>query len=255
MKRQTIRKSLLSISFILFHLCKVFHLFFSPVLIVFAASQGIVGGSMITFVLLFFSALIFGRAFCGWLCPGGGLQELCTLWVHKPIPRNKYRNIKFVIFGIWCTAIIVAALSAKGFHAIDPFWGMGFSNSVQSILLFCGVTLIVVPSALVFGKWASCQYICWLAPILIAGSKIKSQFGWLSLHLQINPNTCVECHACEKQCPMSLAVMEMVNTGSMENRDCILCGNCVDSCRPGVIQFAFFPEKNHRDKLNPAVQR
>lgn len=239
MKRQTIRKSSLFLSFTLFHLFKVFHLFFSPVLIVFAASKGILGGSMITFTLLFISSLFLGRAYCGWVCPGGGLQEICSVWIHKPISRPKYKKIKFILFTVWMLAILSAVISARGLHAIDPFWGMGLSNSVQSTLLFFGVMIIIVPAALVFGKWASCNYICWLAPIVIAGSKIKSYFGWPGLHLQVNSGTCLKCRVCNKKCPMSLDVMQMVSRGSMENIDCILCGSCVDACSPGAIHFAF----------------
>jgi hypothetical protein len=58
-KRQSIRKGLLAAMLVLFQY-RLFHLFFSPVLIVVAASQGIVDGSMLIYVLLFLSSLYFG---------------------------------------------------------------------------------------------------------------------------------------------------------------------------------------------------
>ena len=39
--------------------------------------KGIIVGNFITFVLLFMVSLFLGRAFCGWVCPGAGIQEWC----------------------------------------------------------------------------------------------------------------------------------------------------------------------------------
>jgi polyferredoxin len=79
MRRQTVRKVLLLVSFVLSQSLLTFHLFFSPVLIIFAAFQGVVNGSHVIFTLLFLSSFFLGRAFCGWVCPGSGLNELCAL--------------------------------------------------------------------------------------------------------------------------------------------------------------------------------
>ena len=47
------------------------------------ASQGIITGSFLLFTVLFFSSLILGRGFCGWLCPAAGLQEGCFAVVDR----------------------------------------------------------------------------------------------------------------------------------------------------------------------------
>lgn len=45
----------------------------SPVVILAGVSEGIVTGSFVVFGVLFLSALVFGRAFCGWVSPGGAI--------------------------------------------------------------------------------------------------------------------------------------------------------------------------------------
>jgi ferredoxin-type protein NapH len=36
----------------------------------------------------------------------------------------------------------------------------------------------------------------------------------------------------------------MVQQGSMENSECILCGQCVDTCTKGAVKFSFgFPKR------------
>lgn len=89
MTRQQIRKMLMLVSFLLFPIT-----IFSPVWIIFAAIKGIIAGSFVMFIALLLTSLFFGRAFCGWLCSAGGLQEICTSANDKPAVGGKYNNIK-----------------------------------------------------------------------------------------------------------------------------------------------------------------
>jgi len=47
--------------------------YLSPYVIIDGAMNGVVSGSFVVFVLMFLSALLVGRLWCGWLCPGAGL--------------------------------------------------------------------------------------------------------------------------------------------------------------------------------------
>ena len=71
-RRQRVRKALLFVSLLLF---PVTLYYFSPVIIVESAAQGIVNASFIVFGLMFIAALFVGRLWRGWACPAGGLQE------------------------------------------------------------------------------------------------------------------------------------------------------------------------------------
>lgn len=73
--RQRIRRGVILVSFIIF---PIIMNYFSPYVIIDGASQGIVNGSFVVFGLMFLSALFLGRAWCGWGCPAGGLQEAAT---------------------------------------------------------------------------------------------------------------------------------------------------------------------------------
>jgi ferredoxin-type protein NapH len=241
--RQNIRKSILASAFLLFEY-RLFHLFFSPVLIVVAASQGLINGSMIMYGLLFLSSLYFGRAWCGWLCPGAAINEVCSLVVEKRPRENKAYAIKFVSSGLLMGAVILLAIRAGGFHSIVPFFGLTQESTSQDIFLLFGAVVIIVPVAFLLGKQAHCHYLCWQAPILIIGTKIKEHFRWPSLHLEVSPDACLDCGACDRNCPMSLQVAAMVKSGSLRHAECILCGNCVDHCSKGAIQYSFGAPKS-----------
>ncbi len=237
-KRQHIRKRVLAGMLVVFQY-RLFHLFFSPVLVVVAASQGVVNGSLLMYAALFVTSLYFGRAWCGWLCPGTAINEVCALAVHKPAKVGKANRVKFVVFGLWAGLIGFMAIRAGGFHVIDPFFGMGQRSVVQDILLLFGAFVIIVPFSFGLGKFANCHYLCWVAPIMIIGTKIKEKARWPSLHLAAHREVCRSCEQCDRHCPMGLPVSVMVRRGNLHNAECILCGNCVDQCQTGAIRFSF----------------
>jgi len=78
-KRQRIRNLVLISSLLLFPITMNY---LSPYIILFGASQGIISGSMVVFGLLFISS---SHMWCSWLCPAGGLGEVCILVNDNPV--------------------------------------------------------------------------------------------------------------------------------------------------------------------------
>ena len=117
--RQNLRKLLIFISFILF---PVTLYYLSPALIIQGAAGGIITGSFVLFASLFVSALFLGRGFCGWVCPGAGLQECCQMVSGRKAKGGRYNWIKYFIWGPWLIIIAMAAVSSGGFKSIDVFY-------------------------------------------------------------------------------------------------------------------------------------
>ena len=236
--RQKLRKGLILFSFFLFP--ATFY-YLSPVIIVQATLNGIVNGSLIMFVLMFVSALFFGRAFCGWVCPGAGCQEAIFTVRGKKIDRGNF--IKWIIWVPWICSIAVLAFRRGGYERIDFFYqthyGLSIGDVSALIAYLCVLFILIVLPAFVVGKRSFCHHMCWMAPFMILGRKIRNRFQWPSLQLNVDPSKCIHCHSCTQSCPMSLAVEKMVEGGALENSECILCGTCVDGCESGVIRFAF----------------
>jgi polyferredoxin len=245
--RQKLRYGIILFSFFLF---PAVYYYLSPVVIIRAALNGIVNGSFIVFVLLFVSALILGRGYCGWVCPAAGCQEAMIHARDRKIKKGNF--IKWIIWVPWIGAIVFFAIKAGGYHTIDFFYettyglfyettyGLSIGNVQTLIVYYLVLLLLIVFPSFVFGKRSFCHHICWMAPFMITGRKIRNRFGWSSLHLQVEPETCNHCHTCSNNCPMSLPVEEMVKTNKMENTECILCGTCIDGCEFNAIKFSFF---------------
>ncbi|MGD9031528.1 MAG: 4Fe-4S binding protein, partial [Desulfobacteraceae bacterium] len=99
-KRQKIRKSGILVSFLFFPIT-IYYL--SPILIIMGAKQGVIGGSFIIFFLLFIVGLVLGRAFCGWVCPGAGIQEICSSIRDKAVRKGNW--MKYLIWMPWMSII------------------------------------------------------------------------------------------------------------------------------------------------------
>jgi ferredoxin-type protein NapH len=237
--RQRVRKALIIVSFLLF---PVIMNYLSPYVIIYGASQRIVNGSLIMFGLMFLSALVVGRAWCGWLCPGGGVGEICFAVNDKPAHGGKANWIKWFIWAPWVGIIALVAVQAGGYRAGDFFLltdhGISVTEPFNYIIYYLVIVLFVVP-ALIFGRRASCHYVCWMAPFMILGRKIRNLVGWPSLRLRAETAKCVNCQKCTANCPMSLDVNAMVQKGAMEHSECILCATCVDVCPKEVIHYTF----------------
>jgi len=233
---QKIRKPIVISTAVLFHLLLIFHLLFSPVIIVFASWKGIINASFVVFVLMAVLSLFFGRAYCSWFCPGCGVQQVISLIIKKKSENSKAILIKYVIFALWAGAI-VAGYIVNGFRSVDFGYGMSDITIQRKIILTIGAILIIVPLTAIFGQFASCKYVCWAAPLMIFGTKIRNFFHFPGLRLKADKDKCSGCLLCNKNCPMNLPVSDHVKIGLMDHDECILCGNCVDHCKINVIKF------------------
>ena len=233
---QKIRKPLVIFSALLFHVLLIFHLLFSPVIIVVASQSGIANASFVAFLVIFGLSLFFGRAYCSWFCPGCGIQEVVSLFVKRKSKSTKANYIKYFIFTIWMGFIIIGYL-LNGIHQIDLKFGMTDISAERKIILTVGAFLIIVPITALFGKFASCKYICWQAPIMILGTTIRDYCHFHGLRLKAAKENCTSCGKCIAECPMDIDVMAKVKTGKMSDSECILCGNCIDGCKQNVIKY------------------
>ena len=142
MKRQTVRKAFLLISLLLF---PVTMWYFSPYLIIQAASEHIMNGSFIVFCLMFVCSMFLGRVWCGYLCPAGGLQE-CALSVNNKSSKQGWRNyIKFVIWIIWIAAVVVTFVLGKNKVTINFLYMTDHGISIAEIynyIIYYGVSLL-----------------------------------------------------------------------------------------------------------------
>ena len=234
---QRIRKPIVITAALLFHFFLIFHLLFSPVIIVVASYKGIINASFIVFTIILLSSFFFGRAHCSWFCPGCGVQEILALFIKRKSGNTKARLIKYFIFIAWL-GVIITGYVIHGFKQIDLTYGMTDISINRKIILTVGAILIIVPVSAIFGQFASCKYICWQTPFMIIGTKVRDYFHWRGLQLKANAKACKSCCLCNIHCPMNIDVMKNVKKGKMKHTECLLCGKCIDNCKSKTIKYS-----------------
>ena len=238
-KRQHVRVGILLASFALF---PVTIFYFSPYLIVWGAFQGVVAGSAIAFSIQLIGAVFLRRAWCGWICPAGGLQELEAQAVGKPSKPGKRDLLKWAIWVPWVASIAAGFIVAGGVKAVDPFFhidgGISVSSPGAMMVYLIIVALFFVPN-LFLGRRAMCHCICWMAPFMVIGEKLGAAARAPQLHVAADPAKCISCGSCKKACPMSLPVDELLEAGAIAHSECIQCAACCDSCRAGALKLKF----------------
>jgi len=242
MKRQKIRKLLLLIMLLLF---PVIIYYFSPVLILQGALEGIFVGSFVIFTALFFTSIFFGRFFCGYLCPMGGLQECAAHINDKPAKGGRKNYIKYIIWVVWIIGIILCFINknALSFNmAYQTDGGISVTDNF-SYIIYYGIILLVLLPSIIFGKRIFCHYFCWMAPFMVLGRRLGRLLRVKQLSLSADKENCISCLACDRACPMSLKVSKKVKEEKMYDDECILCGACIGQCPKKIIRYKFSRRK------------
>lgn len=235
--RQKVRRIIIYISLLLF---PVTLNYFSPYVSVDGAYKGIVSGSVLIFLLMFLSGMFFGRTWCAWICPVAGLSELCLTINNKAVPVRRLKIIRYSIFAVWFALLIAGFVLAGGVKGVNP---LHLTENVISVdeplqyityyivlFLFFGLTVWI-------GKRGACHTICWMSPFLVGGYLLGQTLHFPQLRIGTNPSECIDCKKCNQKCPMSIDVSTEVKSGEIKSLDCILCGECVDTCPKKVLSY------------------
>ncbi len=180
-------------------------------------------------LLLPLSVLLFGRAFCGWACPGGFLSQM----IGKVAPL-KLRTSNFLArharagqyLGLLVS--VAAYFYFEQFRANVPIRSGGFFESVRLTFEHAGplwlVRSLIVIGFLVLGLFAAnawCRFACPSGGMIEAVKR-------LSLFNFHKTSECNDCNMCLKVCEMGTRPGEA---------NCTNCGDCRKVCPTDAIGF------------------
>ncbi|XRO75312.1 4Fe-4S binding protein [Methanocaldococcus sp. 28A] len=198
--------------------------------------KGTVGQLIVKLIVIIALTLIFGRIFCGWMCPLGFLFELSyklrvKLFKTKKLPtvneniHNKLIYLRYVVLIV--SLILTYYLSTYAFCKVCP---IGFlTNLYGTVISF--IILIIFLIISFFIPMAFCRYFCPLGAFLSIFS-IKPIF-----QLKTN-NNCVKCKLCEFKCPMQIKITE-----NLDQKECMRCFECKSACKKGGLSFSHIFKK------------
>lgn len=220
------------------------------------------------------TAVIFGRALCGWVCPFGFIQDLLryvkkrhtrvSLRTHGGMLKVKYGILAAVLF-ISVTLSISLALgvgksyeSAIGVFAPAPFNALSPADTLFAILPRMVLMVVHAPEVLIVGIisdplfWVRltimiaiivlavyvprswCRYFCPIGALLA----VLNRFTFLGLKRDLLRCTRAGCRTCVDACPMMVRILELP-WEKFTDSECIYCLKCVDACPTRAIKPKF----------------
>ncbi|MEW5786775.1 MAG: 4Fe-4S binding protein [Pseudomonadota bacterium] len=218
-------------------------------------------------VLAFYVFYFFlGKAFCGWVCPLGTLQDwLFRLGrlVRRPFRHlgeasaRRLRPVKWLFLLVLVLGLPLAAGLGATPHATgDAYCQVCPSRIATTLLIGDGEQAAIrtedstafVLGALGNGLFgfvlvaalASRQPFCRICPLL-ALNALFQRLSPLRL-VKAEHGKCEKCGICAKACPMDIPEIWHESGRKAYAEDCTLCGRCAEFCPDdGVIQLKFGP--------------
>jgi NAD-dependent dihydropyrimidine dehydrogenase PreA subunit len=189
----------------------------------------VLGGSASMVAMLWFIGLIpvtyfFGKAWCGWLCHLGGLQDFLFRVSGKKVLTsiNAQKTVKWVQVSVFVVLIVQLVITRTNIWVrYDPFKA-AFNLIAGNNITYALLAILLVSCVFIYRPF--CRMACPVGLVLGWVTKIPG-----ARKLQLAPS-CTSCGACAKACHQSALAINNKNV-TIRWDDCILCGECMDSCK------------------------
>lgn len=218
-------------------------------------------------VLSFFVFFVFiGKAFCGWVCPLGTLQE----WVGRIgrrfgigirrlrpddlVAARRIRPVKWLLLlGLVFALPLLAGLGVAPHALGNPYCDICPSRVATTLLtgnteelglrmgdgwsFGLGAIANTLIGFMLIGGLALRLPFCRICPLL-AFNSVFQRLSPMRLHKPALHASCASCGICSDACPMDIPEIGTQSGRKAYNEDCTLCGRCAEYCpQDGVIKL------------------
>jgi len=201
-------------------------------------------------------AMLYGRVYCGYLCPqmifseaSVALEVRIRRWVNKHVPWKARARDLLSRTGFYMAAVAASVILAFVFisYFVEPrdLAQRLFSLDVRTAGGFAGATVTLITLIdFLFVRQRFCTTVCpygYLQGMLSDGETLLVQY-------RDENRECIECKKCVRVCGMGIDIRT-----SPYQIECIHCGECIDACgdvlgrlgKQGLIHYVW-GEKGER---------
>ncbi|MCF6201052.1 MAG: 4Fe-4S binding protein [Hydrogenimonas sp.] len=227
-------------------------------------------GVLSAFAIFLLWFIIFNKAWCGYICPLGTMQDWITLLrkkigvAYSNYTQSQYSSLKKIKYIFLAIVIIFPLLMGAGLFGgewraafckmcpgrlITPMfvgdfsqWSIDFSSNTAIFLTAFGIAFTIL---FIVGSFVKKRFFCFYCP-MSAMHYIFSPFS--ILRLKKEGDKCTKCGDCYRVCDMQIFdIADDVVSKNILRDDCILCLKCIAAC----------PEEDalHLDIVNMALFR
>ncbi|MFN8278465.1 MAG: cytochrome c oxidase accessory protein CcoG [Chitinophagales bacterium] len=234
--------------------------------------------TFMVFIVLF--TVVYGRVFCGWVCPQTIFMEMVfrkvEYWIDGDAVQQKVlaqarwnarkiykRSLKFVLF--WLISFVIANYFLAYLIGMDQV--LLYVKEGVGAHLGIFIPLLVFTSVFFFVYWWFREQVCLIVcpygrlqgvmldrnSIVVAYDYVRGEpRGRISRHGDQQLGDCIDCLDCVKVCPTGIDIR---NGTQLE---CVNCTACIDACNaamervnrhPDLIKFASEATIANNEKL------
>jgi len=220
--------------------------------------------SMLGFALFSAVSFLYGRLWCGWVCPqtlASDFADSLKKRLDKAFRARLGEKSAAAARAVWVLSILAMSLgtgvvlacywlspAVVGAAALAPWRDV---SAGLTVYLIAGV----IAADMLWVRRKFCHRACPYGPLI---STMTDTNSLAVRFLTERADECISCHKCEVDCPMEIDIKSGVG-----QHGCIGCGECVDSCNDvlgrrgiaGLIEYRYGTEPERVTKTLTTAER
>ena len=214
--------------------------------------------NVVVVVALVVLTLIFGRIYCSIICPLGVFQDVLARFHRKKNKYNYSKEVRWLRYPM-LVVFVIAGVAGIGslFQLLAPYSAYGrIATMIFQPIWKAGNNLLAM-MAEHYESYAFYSVDTWMRslPVLIIAAvtlvilfvlawrggrtypvgtilSFFARFSWLKI--RFDEDKCKNCSLCSKNCKAACIDFK---THSVDYSRCVVCGNCIDSCKFGALRY------------------
>jgi ferredoxin-type protein NapH len=190
---------------------------------------------VVTALIPIFLTVLFGRFFCGWICPATFIYELndnLGAWLRRaglPVSRHKLdRRLKYIVLAVgivlsmFSGSVLFAAVYPPAVLGREIYYAIALSGFGAGMVYF----LLTLLFDLMVTKRGFCRYVC-------PGGALYSLLGRYRLfRIKRDVTQCNDCAKCNVVCQFGLDPLR-----DDFGQECNNCSACIAVCPTDALSF------------------
>ncbi|MES9994194.1 MAG: 4Fe-4S binding protein, partial [Candidatus Thiodiazotropha sp.] len=202
---------------------------------------------------------LFGRLWCGYLCPMGGFPELVSRLLHdrwkidyRSLPQIPIRYGYFITYILLLPALGFSACTLCNFITLPRLFE-AFSGDLRGIAyLISTIGAVNLGLLILLGFFAKlgrgyCQFLCPIGAIDGLVNRVGAKLPFVR-RIRIERSRCTGCRECGEACICG-AIRMVDRVAVVDQLSCMSCRACVESCEWGAIDWIHLPAHQEPKRL------
>ena len=201
------------------------------------AIAGTYAAAGLMFAIWLAASLALGKAWCGWGCFFGGLDDAFSRLLPRPLLAAPawIKNLPYAVLAIF--ALLTAASMMPAYcgllcpvKAATELPAGHFVSDHFMIWVHLGMfAAVTVTLPALMKRRSQCAFFCPLGALQNGMDRLAP------FKMRFDNAKCSGCGACERNCPV-MAINGNAG-GRSAGHECVKCGRCADNCPTGAISF------------------